>query len=90
MERGSGKRSSSAGSEKMEKDGDRQKKMEGHCATGQSSHRAVVPVEEEELYLSPPSRPVQACNGNAFYMFLALLAHPQQALRSTPTLVAAN
>jgi hypothetical protein len=21
---------------------------EGHCSTGQSSHRAVVPVEEEE------------------------------------------
>jgi hypothetical protein len=43
-----GKRSSSVGSEKMEKDGDRQKKMEGHCSTGQSSHRAVVPVEEKE------------------------------------------
>jgi hypothetical protein len=25
--------------------------MEGHCSTGQSSHRAVVPVEEEELYI---------------------------------------
>jgi hypothetical protein len=24
------------------------KKMEGHCSTGQSSQRAVVPVEEEE------------------------------------------
>jgi hypothetical protein len=48
MEIGSGERSSSARSEKMEKDGDRQKKMEGHCSTGQSSHRAVVPVEEEE------------------------------------------
>jgi hypothetical protein len=32
----------------MEKGGDRQKKMEGHRSTGQSSHRAVVPVEEEE------------------------------------------
>jgi hypothetical protein len=32
----------------MEKDGVRQKKMEGHCSTGQRSHRAVVPVEEEE------------------------------------------
>jgi hypothetical protein len=50
MERGSGKRSSSAGSEKMEKDGDRQKKMEGHCSTGQSSQRAVVPVEEVFLF----------------------------------------
>jgi hypothetical protein len=48
MEKGSGKRYSSAGSEKVEKDGDRQKKMEGHCSTGQSSYRAVVPVEEEE------------------------------------------
>jgi hypothetical protein len=48
MERGSGKISSSAGSKKMEKDSDRQKKMEGHCSIGQSSQRAVVPVEEEE------------------------------------------
>jgi hypothetical protein len=48
MERGSVKRSSGDGSEKMEKYGDRQKKMEGHCSTGQSSHWAVVPVEEEE------------------------------------------
>jgi hypothetical protein len=32
----------------MEKYGDGQKKMEGHCSTGQSSHRAVVPVEEED------------------------------------------
>jgi hypothetical protein len=32
----------------MEKYGDGQKKMEGHCSTGQSSHRAIVPVEEEE------------------------------------------
>jgi hypothetical protein len=32
----------------MEKYGDGQKKMEGHCSTGQSSHRAVVPAEEEE------------------------------------------
>jgi hypothetical protein len=47
MERGSGKRSSKPGSEKMEKYGDGQKKK-GHCSTGQSSHRAVVPVEEEE------------------------------------------
>jgi hypothetical protein len=48
MVRGSGKRSSSAGSEKMEKVCDRQKKMEGHCSTGQRSQRAVVPVEGEE------------------------------------------
>jgi len=47
MERGSRKRSSSAGSEKMERVGGRQEKMEGHCSTGQSLQWAVVPVEEE-------------------------------------------
>ena len=34
MERGSRKSSSSAGSEKMERVGGRQAKMEGHCSTG--------------------------------------------------------
>ena len=48
MERGSRKRSSSAGSEQMERDGGRQEKMEGHCSTGQSPQWAVVPMEEEE------------------------------------------
>ena len=48
MERGSRKRSSSAGSEKMERVGGRWKKMEGHCSTGQSPQWAVVPMEEEE------------------------------------------
>jgi hypothetical protein len=48
MERGSRKISSSAGSEKMERDGDRQEKMEGHCSTVQNPQRAVVPMEEEE------------------------------------------
>ena len=47
MEIGSRKRSSSAGSEKMERVGGRQKKMEGHCSTGQSPQWAVVPMEEE-------------------------------------------
>jgi hypothetical protein len=47
MERGSRKRSSSAGSEKMERVGDREGKMEGYCSTGQSQQWAVVPVEEE-------------------------------------------
>jgi len=37
MERGSRKRSSSAGSEKMERVGDRWGKMEGYCSTGQNS-----------------------------------------------------
>ena len=48
MERGSRKRSSSAGSEKMERVCGRQKKMEGHCWTGQSPQWGVVPMEEEE------------------------------------------
>ena len=48
MERGNRKRSSSAGSEKMERVGGRQEKMEGHCSTGQSPQWAVVPMEEEE------------------------------------------
>jgi len=46
--RGSRKRSSSAGGEKMERVGGRQKKMEGCCSTGQSPQWAVVPMEEEE------------------------------------------
>jgi hypothetical protein len=48
METASRRRSSSAGSEKMEKESDRQKEMEGHRSTGQGSQRAVVPMEEEE------------------------------------------
>ena len=48
MERGSRKRSSSAGSEKMERVGGRYVKMEGHFSTGQSPCWAVVPMEEEE------------------------------------------
>ena len=48
MERRSGKRSSSVGSEKMERDGDRQGQMEKYCSTGQSPQRAVAPTEEEE------------------------------------------
>ena len=48
MERGSRKRSSSGGSEKMERVGGSQEKMEGHCSTCQSPQWAVVPMEEEE------------------------------------------
>jgi hypothetical protein len=48
MERRSGKRSSSVGSEKMERAGDRQGQMERYCSTGQSPQRAVAPIEEEE------------------------------------------
>ena len=47
MERGSRKRSSSAGHEKMKRVGDRQEKMEGYCSTGQSLQWAVVPMEED-------------------------------------------
>ena len=36
------------GSEKMERVGGRQEKMEGHSSTGQSPQWAVVPMEEEE------------------------------------------
>ena len=48
MERRSGKRSSSAGSEKMERFGERQGQMEKYCSTGQNPQRAVAPTEEEE------------------------------------------
>ena len=41
------KRSSNAGSEKMERVGGRKEKMEGHCSTGQSPQWAVVLMEEE-------------------------------------------
>jgi hypothetical protein len=48
MERGSRKRASSAGSEKIERDSNRQAKMEGDCSTGQSTQRAVVLMEGEK------------------------------------------
>ena len=49
MERRIGKRSSSVGSEKMERVGDRQGQMERYCSTGQSPQRAVAPMEGEEF-----------------------------------------
>jgi hypothetical protein len=48
MERRSRKSSSSAGSEKMERVGDRKGKVERYCSTGQSPQRAVAPTEEEK------------------------------------------
>jgi len=48
MERRSGKRSSSAGSERMERVGDRQGKMERYCSTSQNPQRAVAPTEKKE------------------------------------------
>jgi hypothetical protein len=50
MERKSRKRSSSVGSEKMERVGDREEKMERYCSTGQSPQRAVARMEEEFTY----------------------------------------
>ena len=50
MERGSRKRSSSAGSENMNRVGGRQEIMEEHCLTGQSPHWAVAPMEEEDCF----------------------------------------
>jgi len=50
MERGSRKRSSSAGSEKIERVGGRKKKMEGHFSTDQSPQRVAAPMEEEEIH----------------------------------------
>ena len=49
MERRSRKRTSSAGSEKMERVGDRQGKMEKYFSKGQSPQRAVAPTEVEEI-----------------------------------------
>ena len=49
MERGSRKRSSSAGIEEMGIGGWRQEKMEGHFSTGQSPQWAVISMEEEEV-----------------------------------------
>ena len=48
MEKRSSKRSSSAGSEKVEGVSDREGEMEGHCSTGQSPLWAVEPMEEKE------------------------------------------
>jgi hypothetical protein len=47
-ERRSRKRPSSAGSEKMERVGDREGKIDRYCSTGQSPQEAVAPTEEEE------------------------------------------
>jgi hypothetical protein len=47
MKRRSRKRSSSAGSEKVERIGDRQGKMERYRSTGQSPQRTVAPTNEE-------------------------------------------
>ena len=48
MERRSGKRSLSVGSEKMQRVAERYGQMERYCSTGQSPQRAVAPTEEEE------------------------------------------
>ena len=56
MERRSGKRSSRVGSEKMERDGDRQGQMERYFSTAQSPQRAVAPTEEEEYSFINPTK----------------------------------
>jgi hypothetical protein len=54
MERRSGKRSSSVGSEKMERVGTRQEQTERYGSTSQSPQRAVATTkEEEEIYPIP-------------------------------------
>ena len=50
QERMERKRSSNAGSEKMERVGDRLGKMERYYSTGQSPQRAVAPTEEEGMF----------------------------------------
>jgi len=55
MERGTRKRSSSVGSEKMERVGGRWVEMEGHCSTGQSPQWALLPMEKEEEFKAIPS-----------------------------------
>jgi hypothetical protein len=50
IDRSSRKRSSSARSEKVERFGEKKKKMERYCSTGQSSQRAGAPTEEEEIH----------------------------------------
>ena len=49
MERRGRKGSSSAGSEEMERFGDRDEKMAGYFSTGQSPQRAVVVMEKEDI-----------------------------------------
>jgi len=51
MERRSRNGFSSAGSEKMERVGDRWGKMERYCSTGQIPQRAVAPMEERRRRL---------------------------------------
>ena len=48
VERRSRKRPSSGGSEKMERVGDREGKIERYCSTGKSTQEAVAPTEEKE------------------------------------------
>jgi hypothetical protein len=50
MERKRRKRSLGVGSEKMERAGNRWRKIKTYCSTGQSPQRAVAPTEEDEGY----------------------------------------
>ena len=51
------KRSSSAGSEKMERVGDRQDKMEGHCSTGQNPQWLQCQWKKKQQQFSPSQLP---------------------------------
>jgi hypothetical protein len=72
MERGSRKRSSSAGKEKMERVGDRQEKMEGHCSTGQNPQWAEVPVEEEDSRSQTDKLDGPTLNPHKCFLFFTL------------------
>ena len=86
-ERGRRNRSSSAWSEKMERVGSRQEKMEGHCLTGQSLQWAVVPMEEGS-YPEPIHR-VHICKPDQHYPILTFsstffyLVHLHQTFSSS-------
>ena len=68
MERGSRKRSSRAGSEKMDRVGSRQEKMEGHCSTGQSPQWAVVSMEEKKKKLLTEEKILQTLVLSVIYL----------------------
>jgi hypothetical protein len=62
----------------MEKFGDGQKKMEGHCSKGQSSQRAVVPLEEEEEDEEEEEEEVKADTREPSPKYLKNMVHGQR------------
>ena len=61
----------------MERVGDRQEKMEGHCSTGQNPQWAVVLMEEEEEELkqimSELSTAPCTCTHNSWYYICVVI-----------------